>query len=159
MPNNTEMETAKPRTLSPEEHSELLAVYQTVIADIRYWKSQQWSVTNYAVAIYIAVLGTGKILKDGGAVFSTSVAILILFAFIVLLSALYVLDELEASLKKSRGRLERVLTHFAQSIREEIFDNVLREQDKTTLIRLFQFVVTSGFLTVVTILWVWQCGI
>lgn len=159
MPNNTEMEPVATRTLNAEEHSELLAVYQTVIADIRYWKSQQWNVTNYAVLLYVAVLGTGKILKDGGVLVSTSVAALILFGFIVLLLALYVLGELEGSLKKSRGRLERVLTNFAQSIREEIFENVLRAQDKTTLIRLFQFVVASGFLTVVTILWTWKCGI
>jgi len=159
MPNDPEQNSSAPRELGTKEHTELLAVYQVIIGDIAFWKSQQWKVTNYSILVYVAILGTAKIFDDANVLVTVSTVVLLLLGFAVLLLSFYVLNELEQSLKKSRERLERIVQSFMPYTRQDILQHSVSTQGKPTLIRMFRFIVAVGFLIVLSILWVWMCGI
>jgi|SRR6266446_4689584 len=148
-----------PRKLNSQEHDELLAVYQSAIGDIAFFKSQQFTLTNYAILVYVAILGVAKLLKDAGRLATAEAVILFLSALVVLLLGLFVLSELQVSLQEGRGRLERCIDNFSKQIEKRIFQTPVRAEDKQSLTNLFRSILVFGFLAVVWILWIWNCGI
>jgi hypothetical protein len=78
---------------SPETPEEMRLLYQVTVADLSYFKSQQWSVTNYSLLIYAGLVGIAQFLKPD--LSSTDRAILIGLAVAVGLTAAFVLFKLK----------------------------------------------------------------
>lgn len=145
--------------LTDHEHAELLSVYQSAIADITFFKSQQFTLTNYGILIYVAIVGVAGILKEGSRLESAETIVLLITALVVLLIGILVLGSLETALQKGRGRLERCVDHFSERIKTCVFQTTVRAEDKPSLVNLFRAVFVLGFLAVAWVLWVWNCGI
>jgi hypothetical protein len=76
--------------------------YQSALEDIRFFKSQQWTVTNYTVLIYGAIIAVSRAVKsvaNEGFAYSTGI--------IALLSLLLII-QLQCSAQKARNRKDAV---------------------------------------------------
>lgn len=100
------MTEADSAPLSENDREELLALYQVTAQGLIYFKSQQWSVTNYSLAIYAAVVAipqfVGKELSEFESYF---------FMALLVVAAAYstlTLWRLHSSIVERQSRLDRV---------------------------------------------------
>lgn len=145
----------KKSELTERGHSELLAIYNASVSAIAFVKSQQWKATNYAILLYVAVIGTAKIVKDAGDFSTVSFRILFLLVLLIFLYGLHILEKLEKSLIEERIHSDKIVTLFDKNIREELFKDIMPASEKTTLIILFRLILIIGFLIDVWILILW----
>lgn len=96
---------------SPEDREELKLLYEVSVADLAFFKQQQWVVTNYGIAIYVAFVAIASQLLTKPLATSHKI-LLSLLALAVLLGALGVLCQLQHSIEVRRTRLEKVREHF-----------------------------------------------
>jgi hypothetical protein len=100
---------------SSETPEEMRLLYQITVADLSYFKSQQWSVTNYALLIYAGLVGIAQFLKpDLG---FTDRAILIALAVAVGLTAAFVLFKLQDSIRVRQSRLSAARDRFSSEFK------------------------------------------
>ena len=72
--------------------------YQSALEDIRFFKRQQWIVTNYTVLIYGAIIAVSRVVKSAGNEWFTYIT-----GIIALLSLLLII-QLQCSTQKARNR-------------------------------------------------------
>lgn len=100
-----------------KDEDELRLLYQVSITDIAFFKQQQWSVTNYTLAIHAALLFIAfRLLKDPLAVWQ--MWLLIVLAWAVCGAGLAVVERLQSSIIGRRTRLGRVRAHFGKPFTE-----------------------------------------
>lgn len=87
--------------VTSEERADLHVLYQVTAQDLAFFKSQQWSITNYTFLIYAGVVGLDQLLKDSCI---TSV-LLGVVALSAAASAIYLLRRQEKSIEGRRARL------------------------------------------------------
>jgi hypothetical protein len=111
--------------------SELQLLYQVTTADLAYFKTQQWTVANYALLLDAGVVGVTQLYKAPIPGLDR-IALVVLFALIGFAAAI-VLGKLEKSISVRRARLESVRRSFgsafsrawsAESKGEEYFHSV-----------------------------------
>lgn len=99
-----------------ENHrDELLVLYQVTVHDLAYFKSNQWSVTNYALLLMAAIVGVKQLLGPG-----TSASERVILSILVLLIAaagLAMLIKLEQSIQVRERRLEAVREKLSDAFR------------------------------------------
>lgn len=102
-------------TILEHERTELLALYPVTTQDLAFFKSQQWSLTNYGLVALAAIAGVRQLANVNVtpciAVVLCSVAILI-----TLLTGL-LLWRLHGSIKERRARLERIYALLSDEFR------------------------------------------
>lgn len=99
--------------LTDSDAEELRLLYQVSVADIAFFKQQQWSATNYTLAIHAALLFIAyQFLKDALAIWQ--MWLLIVLAWVVCVACLAVVERLQSSILGRRTRLERVMAHFGK---------------------------------------------
>lgn len=103
-------------SLSDAERDELLALYAVTTQDLAFFKSQQWSLVNYALLSFAAVVGIPSFLSDKlphPMVMTLGGALL----FVALLSTV-VLWRLHGSITERQARLERVYARLSKTFRD-----------------------------------------
>lgn len=110
----------KPRTA---DRDDLRLLYQISVNDLSYFKTQQWSVTNYTLLLYAGVVSVAQMLKPGLSV--TDRYILGALTLVVGAAALGILTKLQKSVNVRQSRLDSVRTqmteafHFAWSAEDK----------------------------------------
>jgi hypothetical protein len=105
---------------TPSDHEELRLLYQVSVADIAFFKQQQWSTTNYALSIHAALLVIAyQLLTDKTERLATWQGwLLVVLAWSVCVIGLSVVQRLQSSILGRRTRLERVRAKFGKAFAE-----------------------------------------
>ncbi|MCG6975562.1 MAG: hypothetical protein LJE56_04040 [Acidiferrobacterales bacterium] len=98
-------------TENTNTHEELRLLYQVSVTDLEFFKRQQWSVTNYALLLYAAVVGVAQLI-DGRAS-EVEKLVLCLVATVVAVLGNYILSLLNKSIEVRKARLQAVRKSFS----------------------------------------------
>ena len=103
-------------TLKDEERDELLSLYQVTTQDLAFFKSQQWTLTNYGLASLAILVGV----PSYASVSLSWNAKLCLGAALILVAALtiFVLYRLHRSIIERRDRLERIYSRMSLAFQD-----------------------------------------
>jgi len=104
------------KSISDEERQELLTHYQVTTQDLAFFKSQQWTLTNYAVIGLAAIAGVSQL--DSIHLNPCTQLLLSAVALLVSLIAGWVLWKLHGSIEERRDRLERTYAKLSKVFRE-----------------------------------------
>ncbi len=129
------------RAPGPEDREELRLLYEVSVADLAFFKQQQWVVANYGVATYVALVAiASQLLAKPLATWHK--VLLSLLALAALLGALGVLCQLQHSIEVRRARLEKVREHFGTAFRAAR-DTMPKRED--VVLWLLVAVLVAGF--------------
>jgi len=92
------------------DHEELRLLYQVTVSDLTYFKTQQWSVTNYSMLLFAGLVSVAQLLKPN--LMTGDRALLVGAVVLVLLAALVVLYKLQTSILVRQARLDAVRQQF-----------------------------------------------
>lgn len=97
-------------SISEHDREELILLYEVSVKDIAFFKKQQWVATNYAIALYVAIVALTHSLHPP----ITSAHKVALFSFLLgtLLGGIAVVLHLQHSIEVRRARLQNVRGHF-----------------------------------------------
>jgi len=65
-------------TLSAEEREDLHALYQACVADLAFFKSQQWSITNYSFLAYGGIFAAAQVTALDSCLFKVALIALVI---------------------------------------------------------------------------------
>lgn len=99
-----------------QSNEEMRLLYQTSVTELEFFKRQQWSVTNYALLLYAAIVGVAQLLA--GNIDRTEKLVLCLVASVVGMLGAYILWVLNNSIEVRKSRLEAIHDHFSESFRK-----------------------------------------
>ncbi|MEQ1598482.1 MAG: hypothetical protein ABL880_03855 [Methylotenera sp.] len=94
---------------------ELRMLYQVTVSDLAYFKTQQWSVTNYAFALIAGIIGVSQFIKPLGV---CDRIVLVVLAIIVIISSVVMLFKLQRSIKVRQSRLAAARGSFSESFQQ-----------------------------------------
>jgi hypothetical protein len=140
-----------PPELSEREHKELTTLYQVTVSDLAFFKSQQWTLTNYALLAFGAVAAIPHIpqVQTG----RCSKVVLCAIATVVYLSADWLLWRLKESIEVRQKRLERIFPKFTKTFRDTRGD---KKQVSATEVFIFIAIVLTFGIGLVW--WILLCG-
>jgi len=126
--------------------------YQSALEDIRFFKRQQWIVTNYTVLIYGAIIAVSRVVKSAGNEWFTYIT-----GIIALLSLLLII-QLQCSTQKARNRKNAI----EEMIPKDMTNLLLGEPasrcaeflDQYSVVGLLAIVIIGGSILSV---WVLSC--
>jgi hypothetical protein len=129
-----------------ENQEELRMLYQVTVSDLSYFKTQQWSVTNYALLIYAALVGVTQLLKPS----PTSCERFFLSALAVagMVAALVVLSKLQRSILVRQSRLVAARDNFSVSFKQAWAAEVKGPEYVHSIYFLYATVLIGGVLTI-----------
>jgi hypothetical protein len=130
--------------------------YQTVLEDIRFFKRQQWVVTNYTVLLYGAIIAFSKLVESKG-----NEWLMYLTGIIALLS-ISLIVQLPISTRKARDRKDSVRDEIPNDLRNLFFGKssgrFTEFLDVWSVFGLLIFVVIGGSTLSVWALWILGCS-
>jgi hypothetical protein len=94
------------------DREELRLLYQVTASDLTFFKSQQWSVTNYALLLLAGIVGLANMLKP---LTTLDRSLLAAATLVVAAAALVVLTKLQTSIGVRQSRLEAIRSKFSDS--------------------------------------------
>jgi hypothetical protein len=100
-------------TNNQSTREELQLLYQVTVSDLAYFKTQQWSVTNYSLALLAGLIGVTQFLKPS--LSSWDRFVLVALAAAVSIIVLVVLSKLQKSIEVRQSRLEATRANFSAS--------------------------------------------
>jgi hypothetical protein len=126
---------------------ELRLLYQVVVADMHFYKNQQWMVTNYVMGAYAAMITVSSILSNPtrGGMLRFERYTLAILSLVSAVTGVLLIGQLENTLRSGRIRLERIFDQFTYG-----FYNSLSPQKLE--IRHKKGIIVSSVLQVVIIL-------
>jgi hypothetical protein len=142
---------AEATELSEREHQELTTLYQATVSDLAFFKSQQWTITNYALLAFGSVIAVRYI--PGIAFGSCGKAILCIVATVVYFLAGWLLWRLKESIEVRRERLERIFAEFTKKFRD-----VRGEKKQVSATEVFIFLSLVLTFGIAIVWWVILCG-
>jgi hypothetical protein len=92
------------------DHEELRLLYQVTVGDLTYFKTQQWSVTNYSMLLYAGMVAVAQMLRPNLA--QADRWLLAAVIALLFLASLFILSKLQASIKVRQSRLDAVRKQF-----------------------------------------------
>lgn len=92
---------------------ELHLLYQVSVQDLAFFKGQQWSITNYGLLLYAAIVGIPQI--PNICLTPCERLILCLLATALTGSGVFLLWKLERSIKARRDRLKKIFKTFTNT--------------------------------------------
>lgn len=101
-------------TIDENDREELKLLYQISVSDIAFFKQQQWSATNYVIAIYAAMLLIAYQLINGS-LNTWQQWLLVVLTWSAAVGGVAVVARLQNSIIGRRTRLERVRGHFGKA--------------------------------------------
>lgn len=137
--------------MSPENREDMHLLYQVAVADLAFFKSQQWSITSSTLLVYSALFAASKVM---GAFAPCPIkTVLVIAVLFVCLSSVVLLWKLQKAMGVRHSRLEFVRSHLT-----ELFQRAWAAEDKGTefllaVYFLYVVVVAGGLLTALLVLW------
>jgi len=126
--------------------------YQSALEDIRFFKRQQWIVTNYTVLIYGAIIAVSRVVKSAGNEWFTYIT-----GIIALLSLLLII-QIQRSTQKARNRKNAVKERIPKDITNLLFGEPASQGaeflDQYSVVGLLAIVIIGGSILSV---WVLSC--
>ena len=98
--------------LTDRDHDELVLLYTVSVKDIAFFKKQQWVATNYAIALYVAVIAIASHIL--GTLTLAHKIVLFVFSLGVMLAGIGVLCHLQNSVEVRRARLKAIRARFGE---------------------------------------------
>jgi hypothetical protein len=118
------------KDMTSAENADLHLLYQVTTQDLAFFKSQQWSITNYTFLIYAGVVGLNQLKRDS----EISAVLLSAVALSAAASAIYLLRRLEKSIEGRRARLTFIRGKLSNLFNEAW--SVANKEESTFLIPL-----------------------
>jgi hypothetical protein len=126
-------------------NDDLRLLYQVTVSDLAFFKGQQWSVTNYALLIFAALVGVTQLDQVEDLLLSDRTLLLAL-ATVDMVLAFVALIHLHCSIKLRRARLTSVRGKLSKSFKES-WSVLPKERDGIDLFLGIVLVVSWGFVT------------
>lgn len=101
--------------LSEEEREDLHALYQACVEDLAFFKSQQWSITNYSFLAYGGIFAAGQVTGLSSWLFKVA---LIALAISVAYSGVMLLKSLHQAIEVRQARLAFIRNKLTAIFRE-----------------------------------------
>jgi uncharacterized membrane protein len=124
--------------------------YQSALEDIRFFKRQQWIVTNYTVLIYGAIIAVSSVVKSAGNEWFTYIT-----GIIALLSLLLII-QLQCSTQKARNRKNAVKERIPKDLTHLLFGEPASRcaefLDQYSVVGLLAIVIIGGSILSVWVL-------
>jgi hypothetical protein len=99
------------------ENDELRLLYQVSVADLAFFKQQQWSIANYALLLYAALAGAVKLLQPP--IRAQEPIVLCVLVVVTAIAASVVLWKQEAAIGIRRARLLALRNEFTERFNRE----------------------------------------
>ena len=96
--------------MADTDADELRLLYEVTTHDLVYFKTQQWSVTYYALLIDAGLIGITQLLKPSPT--AVERIVLTVLALLTASAAAFLISKLEQSLSVRKSRLHAVRTNF-----------------------------------------------
>jgi len=135
---------------SPITNDELRLLYQVTVSDLAYFKTQQWSVTNYAFLLLAGVVGTWQLVKGDASLLERGA--LSVLAALVAAATLTVLGKLEASIQVRQSRLVAARERFSVAF-YEAWSAETKSQEYVHSIVFLRAAVVLGVCVVGWLVW------
>jgi len=125
--------------------------FQTALDDIRFFKKQQWIVTNYTLLIFGAIIGVSRYITYFGREW------LIYLTGIIMLLAIILIFQLQCSTQKARHRKDGVRRKLPKNIEILLFGEnqdgrCIKFLDQYSVMCLLIMVIIGGSILSVCIL-------
>lgn len=133
-------------TDATENQEELRMLYQVTVSDLTYFKTQQWSVTNYALLIFAGLVGVTQLLKPLPV--SSERVFLGVLALVAMVAALVVLAKLQKSISVRQSRLVAARDNFSASFKQAWAAEVKGPEYVHSIYFLYATVSIGGLLAV-----------
>jgi hypothetical protein len=124
---------------------EVRLLYQLTVSDLSYFKSQQWSVTNYSLLLFAGLIATYQFLKP---VQGWERILFVAIAWLVGVAAVVVLSKLQRSIQVRQARLTAARRRFSRSF-QEVWEAETKEQEYVHAI-YFLYAAVGGTLMLCT---------
>src|SRR4051812_46019351 len=99
--------------MEPTDAFELQLLYQVTTTDLAYFKTQQWTVANYALLLDAGVVGVTQLYK--ALIPDSDRIVLVVLLALIGFAAAVVLGKLERSISVRRARLKSVRRTFGSA--------------------------------------------
>ena len=143
----------RPRAQISDEYVRL--AYQSALEDIRFFKKQQWIVTNYTLLIYGAILAVSK------AIVATQDEWFVYVLGIVGLLSLLLIVQLQCSTARARCRKDAIRARISEDLQKLLFGRppgrCIQFLDHYGVMGLLSIVVIGGGLLSVWVLPLVHC--
>jgi len=124
--------------------------YQAALEDMRFFKRQQWIVTNYTVLIYGAIIAVSRVIKSAGNEWFTYIT-----GIIALLSFLLII-QLHCSTQKARNRRNAIKERIPKDMTNLLFGGATGRcaefLDQYSVVGLLAIVIIGGSILSVWVL-------
>jgi hypothetical protein len=127
---------------APQEQQEWLVLYQLAVEDIRFFKDQQWKISNYAILLYAAIVTISQIVKP---LTYSERCVLTILTLIIAACTTWILISLQSSINNARKEHTEASKYFKPDIR-------------TTVAQLQQLSLKTPAITWFLIIAVWLSG-
>src|SRR5574340_37089 len=123
---------------------ELQMLYQVTVSDLTYFKTQQWSVTNYVLALLASLIGVTQFLKPAPS--SSDRIILAAWVMAVSITTIIVLSKLQHSITVRQSRLEAARANFSESFQQAWASETKGQEQVHSIYSLYAAVATGALL-------------
>lgn len=142
------MSDEKKKKLNSNEWQDMRLLYEHSANEIQFLKGQQWTITNYVVAVYVGVVAVSQILKNGsreGALPGEVCALLTVTAT-ALIAGLWIVQKIDKDLLKYRNRIDESRKRLSKEFRKAQDPEKLsvREGTSRAISRILQAVIFIG---------------
>jgi uncharacterized membrane protein len=145
-----------PNKQSDENADEYIRLaYQSALEDIRFFKRQQWIVTNYTILIYGAIIAVSRVVKSAGNEWLICTGIIALLSFLLII-------QLHCSTQKARNRRNATKERIPQNLTNLLFGEPASRcvdfLDQYSVMGLLVTVILGGFYLSVRVLLSLNCS-
>ena len=126
-------------------HEELRLLYQVSVTDLEFFKRQQWSATNYALLLYVAVVGVARLFE--GDISNPEKLALCTVATVVAILGSYILWVLNKSIDVRKARLTAIRKNFSTTF-HSAWSAIEKSEEKLSIYRSLRVVVAVGAVAV-----------
>ena len=129
-----------------DNQEELRMLYQITVSDLSYFKTQQWSVTNYSLLIYAALVGVAQLLNPTLA--NSERFFLSGLALTAMAAGITVLRKLQTSILVRQARLDAARDNFSNIFKQAWAAETKGPEYVHSIYFLYATVIISGVLVV-----------
>ena len=139
--------------MNDAEAADIRLLFEHSAAEIQFLKRQQWTITNYVIAVYVGVVAVSQILKDNykGGAMPAELYGLGVVALLALIGGIWIIRRIDKDLTKYRIRIDQ-----SRELLSEVFQKAtdpegieVREETSRTISGILQRVILFAGLVVV----------
>ena len=129
-----------------DNQEELRMLYHITVSDLSYFKTQQWSVTNYSLLIYAALVGVAQLLNP--TLNNCERLFLSVLALATMAAGILVLRKLQTSILVRQARLDAARDNFSDIFKQAWAAETKSPEYVHSIYFLYATVIISGVLAV-----------